>query len=177
MNMLSHSSHSYSFDSRANGYARGEGFGVVILKRLGDAIKDGDTISAVIRSTGSNQDGRTPGITQPSSDSQERLIRETYRKAGLSMALTRFCEAHGTGTAVGDPIESTAIGSAFREFRTPSDPLIIGALKSNIGHLEGAAGIAGLIKAVLCLERGIIPPNVDFRNVNPKIDPEHYLLL
>lgn len=125
MNMLSHSSHSYSFDSRANGYARGEGFGVVILKRLGDAIKDGDTIRAVIRSTGSNQDGRTPGITQPSSDSQERLIRETYRKAGLSMALTRFCEAHGTGTAVGDPIESTAIGSAFREFRTPSDPLIM----------------------------------------------------
>lgn len=128
--MLSHSSRSFSFDSRANGYARGEGFGVVILKRLEDAIMDGDTIRAVIRSTGCNQDGRTPGITQPSSVSQEHLIRETYRKAGLNMALTRFCEAHGTGTAVGDPIESMAIGSAFREFRTPSNPLIVYVIKS-----------------------------------------------
>jgi acyl transferase domain-containing protein len=125
MNMLSHSSRSFSFDSRANGYARGEGFGVVILKRLEDAIIDGDTIRAVIRSTGSNQDGRTPGITQPSSAAQERLIRETYRKAGLSTAFTQFCEAHGTGTALGDPIELMAIGSAFKDFRTPSNPLMV----------------------------------------------------
>lgn len=125
MNMLSHSSRSFSFDSRANGYSRGEGLGVVILKRLVDAISDGDTIRCVIRATGCNQDGHTPGITQPSSAAQESLIRETYRKGGLSMAVTRFCESHGTGTALGDPIEAMAIGCAFKEFRTPVDPLIV----------------------------------------------------
>ena len=134
MNMLSHTSKSYSFDHRANGYSRGEGFGVLVLKRLKDALRDGNTIRAVIRSTGSNQDGHTPGITMPSSTSQEVLIRETYEKAGLSMEPTRYFEAHGTGTPVGDPLEATALGAAFRKTRTSDDSLIIGAVKSNIGQ-------------------------------------------
>lgn len=125
MNMLSHDSRSFSFDSRANGYARGEGFGVLVLKRLSDAVHAGDTIRAVIRSSGCNQDGRTPGITQPSSIAQEALVRATYRKAGLTMGPTRFCEAHGTGTALGDPTEAMAIGSAFRHHRSAQDPLVM----------------------------------------------------
>lgn len=123
MNFLSPDSRCFSFDDRANGYARGEGFGVVILKRLSDALRDGDNIRAVVRSTGSNQDGRTPGITQPSSEAQERLIKETYEKAGLSLQPTRYIEAHGTGTAIGDPVEANAIGGAFRQYRSAEDPL------------------------------------------------------
>jgi acyl transferase domain-containing protein len=103
---------------------------------------------------------------------QEQLIRDTYEKAGLSMKPTRFFEAHGTGTAVGDPIESKALGSAFRRIRSPDDPLWVGALKSNIGHLEGASGIAGMIKTLLVLEKGMIPPNNNFEKVNPLIDTE-----
>lgn len=125
MNMLSPSSRSFSFDHRANGYARGEGFGVLVLKRLSDAVRDGDIIRAVIRSTGSNQDGYTPGITQPNGDSQETLIRETYERAGLDMKSTRFFEAHGTGTAIGDPTEASALGIAFRKSRTSDDPLYV----------------------------------------------------
>ena len=100
MNFISKDSRSFSFDHRANGYGRGEGFGVIVIKRLADALRDGDTIRAVVRSTASNQDGRTPGITQPSKDAQELLVRETYEKAGLSLQATRYVEAHGTGTAV-----------------------------------------------------------------------------
>ncbi|KAK2612526.1 hypothetical protein QQS21_001464 [Conoideocrella luteorostrata] len=170
MNFLSPDSRCYSFDHRGNGYARGEGFGVLVLKRLSDAVHDGDTIRAVIRSTGSNSDGRTPGIAQPSKAAQEKLIRDTYARAGLSRAATRFFEAHGTGTAVGDPIEANAIGAAFGEFRSPEEPLYVGALKSNLGHLEGASGVAGVIKAVLSLEKGVIPPNTNFEKLNPRID-------
>ncbi|KAH8879971.1 reducing type I polyketide synthase [Thozetella sp. PMI_491] len=173
MNMLSPTSMCHSFDHRANGYARGEGFGVLVLKRLSDALRDGHTIQAILRSTGCNQDGNTPGITMPSAVAQEDLIRSTYEKAGLSMYPTRYFEAHGTGTAVGDPIEADALGSAFRRTRTPEDPLIVGAVKSNIGHLEGAAGIAGVIKAILVLQKAIIPPNTNFQSLNPKIDAEY----
>ncbi|KAF2468466.1 reducing type I polyketide synthase [Lindgomyces ingoldianus] len=170
MGFLSPDSRCWSFDSRANGYARGEGCGVVVIKRLSDALRDGDTIRGVIRSTGSNSDGRTPGITQPSAQAQEILIRECYEKAGLDLGVTRFFEAHGTGTAIGDPIEVGAIGAAFSKYRSPEDPLYIGAVKSNIGHLEGASGIAGLIKTIICLEKGVIPPNTNFEKPNPKID-------
>jgi acyl transferase domain-containing protein/NADPH:quinone reductase-like Zn-dependent oxidoreductase/SAM-dependent methyltransferase len=170
MNFLSPDSRCYSFDHRANGYARGEGFGVLVLKRLEDAVRDSDTIRAVIRSTGSNSDGRTPGIAQPSGKAQEQLIRETYGKAGLSLGATRFFEAHGTGTAVGDPIEANAIGAAFGIHRSADEPLYVGALKSNVGHLEGASGVAGVIKTVLALESGIIPPNTNFERLNPRID-------
>ncbi len=112
MNFISPDSRCFSFDDRANGYGRGEGVGVLVLKRLTDALNDGDTIRAVVRSTGSNQDGRTPGITQPSRDAQERLIRETYEKAGLDMQTTRYVEAHGTGTVV-SPQRHANIHSQF----------------------------------------------------------------
>ena len=125
MYMLSPDNQCFAFDSRANGYARGEGFGVVVLKRLTDALRDNDNIRAVVRSTGSNQDGHTAGITQPSADAQAALIRETYRKAGLTMNKTRYFEAHGTGTAIGDPTEAHALGEVFRHTRAPDDPLIV----------------------------------------------------
>ncbi|KAF2728283.1 reducing type I polyketide synthase [Polyplosphaeria fusca] len=172
LQLLSPDSQSYSFDSRANGYARGEGFGVLILKRLHDAVRDRDCIRAVIRGSGSNHDGRTTGLTNPSKSAQSQLIRDTYARARLSMTETRFVEAHGTGTAMGDPIEANAIGETFRSSRQPNQPLYVGALKSNIGHLEGASGIAGVIKTILVLEKGIIPPNANFVNINPRIDPE-----
>ncbi|KAL2283045.1 hypothetical protein FJTKL_10160 [Diaporthe vaccinii] len=175
-NFLSKDSRSWSFDSRANGYARGEGHAVLVLKRLSDALQNGDTIRAVIRNTGSNQDGRTPGITQPNGDSQVDLIRRTYAQAGLDMHPTRFFEAHGTGTPVGDPIEANAIGVAFSQHRSSEDPLYIGAVKANIGHLEGCSGLAGVIKTILVLESGIIPPIAGFSLLNPKIQAERFHL-
>ena len=142
MNFLSSDAKCHSFDHRANGYARGEGFGVLVLKPVSQAIEDGDTIRALIRSVGVNQDGHTSGgITQPSKDLQARLIRETYRKAGLDMGKTRFFEAHGkynlsrsyrrvlsvlgTGTSIGDPIEARAVGECFRNHRSPKEPLYV----------------------------------------------------
>ena len=167
LGFLSPDSICYSFDHRANGYARGEGTAVLVLKRLSQAVRDKDLIRAVIRATGSNQDGKTPGITQPSKDAQETLIRETYMKAGLDLGKTNFFEAHGTGTPIGDPTEAAAIGAVFKDLR--KTPLIVGAVKSNIGHLEGAAGLAGLIKTILILEKGVIPPNIWFEKPNPAI--------
>ncbi|KAF6807652.1 polyketide synthase [Colletotrichum musicola] len=172
---LSADGRSYSFDSRANGYARGEGFGFVLLKKLSQALKDGDTIRAVVRATGANQDGRTPSITQPSPTAQVQLIRRTYERGGLDFATTDYVEAHGTGkslarTIVGDPIEASAIGQVFRDHREDSRPLYVGSVKSNIGHLEGASGLAGILKAIIVLEQGIIPPNIWVKEVNPAID-------
>ncbi|KAF2158513.1 hypothetical protein M409DRAFT_71605 [Zasmidium cellare ATCC 36951] len=172
LGMLGKDSRCYSFDHRANGYARGEGFGVLAVKPLADAIVAGDTIRAVIRSSGSNQDGRTPTLTQPSKLAQESLIMDTYAKAGLAMSETRYFEAHGTGTPVGDAIEASAIGASFRQFRSPEAPLYIGSVKSNIRHLEGASGVAGVIKTILALEAGIIPSNSNFERLNPKIDAD-----
>ncbi|KAI4629484.1 Type I Iterative PKS [Alternaria ethzedia] len=168
LNMMSKDSVCYSFDERASGYARGEGFGVLILKRLDKAIADGDTIRGVIRSTGCGQDGNTPSITSPSQSAQERLIRETYARAGLDLGDTRYFEAHGTGTPVGDPCEAAAINNVFSS-RTPEDPIFVGALKGNMGHPEGASGIAGVIKSLLVLEKGIIPPNVYPERINPAV--------
>ncbi|KXX75424.1 Lovastatin diketide synthase LovF [Madurella mycetomatis] len=161
----------HSFDSRANGYSRGEGFGVLIVKALDTALADGDTIRAVIRATATNQNGRT-NLALPSKEMQRRLIEETYRKAHLNMSHTRFFEAHGTGTAAGDPLEAMAIGNAFAPGRDSDDPIVVGAVKANIGHLEGAAGIAGVIKTVLALEKGIIPPIAGLMELNPEIDAE-----
>ncbi|KAI4714640.1 Type I Iterative PKS [Alternaria sp. Ai002NY15] len=168
LNMMSKDSVCYSFDERASGYARGEGFGVLILKRLDKAVADGDTIRGVIRSTGCGQDGNTPSITSPSQSAQERLIRETYARAGLDLGDTRYFEAHGTGTPVGDPCEAAAINNVFSS-RTPEDPIFVGALKGNMGHPEGASGIAGVIKSLLVLEKGIIPPNVYPERINPAV--------
>ncbi|KAI0430353.1 polyketide synthase [Xylaria sp. FL1042] len=158
-----------SFDEKGNGYGRGEGFGVIVLKRVSDAIRDGDTIRAVVRNSGSNQDGRSPGITQPTKAAQADLIRRVYSQAGLDMSLTRFFEAHGTGTSVGDPIEASAIGELFGSLRSPEQPLYVGALKSNVGHLEGASGVAAVIKGIYTLENGVIPANTWLDKLNPKI--------
>lgn len=160
----------YTFDERANGYAKGEGAGVVVIKRLADALKDGDTVRAVIRATGANQDGKTPGLTQPSRTAQEQNILETYQAGGLDLEATKYFEAHGTGTQVGDPIEARSISAAFQ--KSAEEPLYIGAVKPNIGHLEAGSGIASLIKTVLVLEKGLIPPNINFERTNPKIPTE-----
>ena len=171
MSFLSQDSRCWSFDHKANGYARGDGFGVLVLKRLSNALREGLAIRAVIRATGLNQDGRTNGgITQPSGEAQKALILDTFRRSNLDMKAVRFFEAHGTGTAIGDPIEASAIGESFRPYRSEDEPLIIGAVKSNIGHLEGGSGVAGVIKTILILEKGLIPPNAGFEEVNPRID-------
>ncbi|EMD62135.1 hypothetical protein GGP41_002398 [Bipolaris sorokiniana] len=165
----------FSFDHRANGFARGEGAGTVIVKRLSDALRNGDTIRAVVRGTGINQDGRTPGLTLPSSDAQERLIRTTYASAGLNFDDTTLVEAHGTGTKQGDAIEARGIAQAFKS-RRKDKPLYLGSVKASVGHLEGAAGVAGIIKSVLALENGIIPPQANFEKANPKIPFEKWNL-
>ncbi|KAI0895664.1 hypothetical protein F4806DRAFT_502638 [Annulohypoxylon nitens] len=174
LNFLSADSKCYSFDHRANGYARGEGVIALVIKPLWDAVQDGDMIRAVIRSTSSNQDGHTPGLTQPSPQAQEDLIRQVYKKANLPLNVTRYFEAHGTGTPVGDPIEMKAIGRVFRTSRSNEDPLYVGSVKANIGHLEGSSGLAGVLKSVLMLEKGIIPANANFEKINPKIDVDFY---
>lgn len=158
-----------TFDTTADGYVRGEGVGMLVLKRLENAIADGDPIQAVIMASSVNQDGHTPSITVPSSAAQERLIRKTLGKAGISAADVQYVEAHGTGTPVGDPIEARAIAAAYGEGRAESEKLFIGSCKTNIGHTEAAAGVAGLIKTVLCLKHKQIPPNLHFHNPNPAI--------
>ncbi|KAI0157191.1 hypothetical protein GGR52DRAFT_582973 [Hypoxylon sp. FL1284] len=170
MGFLSPNGVSNSFDHRADGYARGEGCIAMILKPVTSSVRDGNTIRAVIRSIGSNQDGRTPTLTHPSGSSQEKLIREVYSKAGLGFESTRYVEAHGTGTPTGDPIEFAAIASVFKRYRTSHYPLFVGSIKTNIGHLEGASGLAGVLKSILILERGSIPPNALFERINPAIE-------
>lgn len=166
---------SYSFDHRASGYSRGEGVATVLVKRLSTALRDGDTIRAVVRATGLNQDGRTPGITLPSAAAQEQMIREVYKRGGLDLAQTAYIEAHATGTAAGDPIEARAIANSFNTIEREA-PLIVGAVKSAIGHTEGASGLAGIIKSVMVLESAMIPPNTNFEKVNPKIPIDKWKL-
>ncbi|KAK4211896.1 polyketide synthase [Rhypophila decipiens] len=167
--LLSDTGRSFSFDNRGTGFGRGEGCGMIVLKPLDQAIRDNDPIRAVIAGTGLNQDGKTPGITMPNGKAQEDLMRQVYGNFGLDPNACGFVEAHGTGTRVGDPIEATALHNVLGQKRSVRDPLWIGSVKSNIGHLEGASGIAGVIKAALMLERGFILPNYDFKQPNPKI--------
>ncbi|KAL7795897.1 putative polyketide synthase [Trichoderma ceciliae] len=174
LNFLSPDGKCFTFDSRANGYGRGEGVGVVVMKRLSDAIRDNDTIHAVMRASCTNQDGRTKGITFPSKDAQIANIRAVYALAGLDFDQTGYIECHGTGTQAGDWQELQAISETIASVRSVDNPIFVGSVKTNIGHLEGAAGIAGLIKGVLALERGRIPPNINFIKGNPKIDFENW---
>ncbi|KAJ5084893.1 hypothetical protein NUU61_009472 [Penicillium alfredii] len=176
MKFLSPDGRCYTFDARANGYARGEAIACLILKPLANAIRDRNTIRAIIRGTGSNQDGRTPGITLPSATAQEALIRDVYSKAGLCPKDTGFVEAHGTGTQAGDPIEIGAIARVFGPGRPPDQPLRIGSIKTNVGHLEGASGLAGVIKAVLMLENCMFLPNRNFETINPRIPLDEWKL-
>lgn len=160
----------FTFDSRANGYGRGEGVGIIVLKRLSDAIRDNDTIRGVIRGTSTNQDGRTSGITMPSAEAQIVNIRKAYSSAGLGFDKTMFVECHGTGTKAGDPRELKAISEALCNERSPGNPMLVGSIKTNIGHLEGSAGVAGVIKAVMMIEHGKIPRHLNFESWNPDID-------
>lgn len=167
---------SFAFDSRANGYGRGEGSATVILKRLDDALRDGDPIRAIIRESGVNQDGKTETITTPSGEAQEALIRACYQKAGLDPTHTTYFEAHGTGTPTGDPIEARAIASVFSHGRASDEPLRVGSVKTNIGHTETASGVAAIIKVALALEKGQIPPSINFKNPNDKLNLEEWKL-
>jgi len=160
----------YSFDERAkSGFARGEGAGVVMLKPLDAALRDKDPIRAIIANSGVNQDGRTKGITLPNEYAQEELIKRVYRDAHINPEDCGFAEMHGTGTKAGDPIEARAVQRALGGGRTPRNPLYIGSVKSNIGHLEGASGIASIIKAAMILDKGLLLPNCDFQKPNPEI--------
>lgn len=170
LGFLSNDGRCYTFDSRANGYGRGEGVGIVVLKRLSDAIRDNDTIRGVIRGTSTNQDGRTSGITMPSPEAQVINIRKCYASAGLDADQTMFVECHGTGTQAGDPRELKAISDALCNERPADKPLLVGSVKTNIGHLEGSAGVAGVIKAVMTIENGMIPRHINFQSWNPDID-------
>ncbi|MCJ1383523.1 hypothetical protein MMC17_006637 [Xylographa soralifera] len=166
---LSPDGKSYAFDSRANGYGRGEGVATLVIKRLSDARAAGDPIRAVIRESLLNQDGKTETITSPSQAAQEALIRETYKKAGISPLGTQYFEAHGTGTPAGDPIEARAIAAVFQPGRQQDRFLRIGSIKTNIGHMEVTSGLGGVIKTVLALEKGFIPPSINYEKPNPKL--------
>ncbi|MBI3878807.1 MAG: thioester reductase domain-containing protein [Verrucomicrobia bacterium] len=172
MNMLSPTGRCQAFDARANGFVRGEGVGAILIKPLSAALAAGDRVYAVIRGTAVNQDGRTSGMTVPSQSSQEALVRRACAEAGLSPAAIQFMEAHGTGTSVGDPIEAAALGTVLGAGRARGNFCRLGSVKTNIGHLEAGAGIAGIIKAALTLHRGVIPPNLHFLTPNPNIDFE-----
>ncbi|KAF2963728.1 hypothetical protein GQX73_g9837 [Xylaria multiplex] len=168
---LSASSACHTFDASADGYARGEGFAALYLKSKGAAVHDLSPIRAFIRGTAINANGRTAGITHPSRLGQEAVIRAAYRNAGnLRPQDTSYFECHGTGTPVGDPIEIAAIGDVFSHNRSDDDPLYIGSVKTNIGHTESASAIAGIMKVVLALETGLIPPSIGIKTLNPEIN-------
>src|SRR5215813_1325237 len=167
--MLSADGRCKTFDAAADGYVRGEGCGVIVIKRLSDAIADGDNVLALIRGTGVNQDGPSGGLTVPSGPSQEAVIRQALANGGVEPSQISYIEAHGTGTALGDPIEVGALGTVFGRERPQYAPLVIGSVKTNFGHLEAAAGIAGLIKTVLALQHGEIPSHLHFKQPNAHI--------
>jgi amino acid adenylation domain-containing protein len=158
-----------TFDAAADGYVRGEGAALVVLKPLPAALKAGDRIYAVIRGSATGQDGKTNGLMSPNPKGQESVLREAYRRAGLSPGKVDYIEAHGTGTTLGDQIETRALGSVLSTGREPGHACVIGSVKTNIGHLEAAAGIAGLIKVALSLKHRSIPPTLHFNTPNPSI--------
>ncbi|CAN5130017.1 phthiocerol type I polyketide synthase PpsA [soil metagenome] len=158
-----------SFDAGADGFVRGEGCGAVVLKRLSEALRDGDRVLAVVRGSAINSDGRSNGLMAPNPAAQTAVLRAACDDAGVSPLDVDYVEAHGTGTLLGDPIEARGLGSVYGRGRGPDAPLLIGAVKSNIGHLEAAAGVVGFIKATLAVQRGRIPANLHFDAPNPHI--------
>ena len=175
--MLSPTGQCWTFDAAADGFVCGEGCGLVVLKRLSDAEADGDRIWAVIRGSSVNQDGASQGLTVPNGNAQKRAIEEALIRAGAAPWEIDYLEAHGTGTVVGDPIEVTAAAEVYQEGRERGRPLLIGSVKTNIGHLGPAAGVAGLIKTVLAMRHGLIPPHLNFKNPNPRIDWDNLPIL
>ncbi|MEP7048695.1 MAG: SDR family NAD(P)-dependent oxidoreductase [Pseudomonadota bacterium] len=166
--MMSFDGRCKTFDASADGYVRAEGSGIIVLKRLSDAQRDGDRILAVIRGSAVNQDGRSSGLTAPNGAAQEAVIRDALANAGLSPADISVIEAHGTGTSLGDPIEMNALGRVFGE-RPASAPLLVASVKTNLGHLEAAAGAASIIKVVLALQQRTVPKHLHLNNPNPLI--------
>ncbi|CAK1360631.1 unnamed protein product [Cercospora beticola] len=174
LQLLSPTGRSRMWDAAADGYARGEGAAALIMKKLSHALADGDEVYCIIRETGVNSDGRTNGITMPSAEAQAALIRQTYARACLDPLKDgcQYFEAHGTGTQAGDPQEARAIHEVFfPETRDTAEVLYVGSVKTVIGHLEGAAGVAGLIKAAEAVRRAIVPPNMLLQKLNPAIEP------
>ncbi|VBA41960.1 Phthiocerol/phenolphthiocerol synthesis polyketide synthase type I PpsC [Mycobacterium attenuatum] len=167
--VLSQSGLCHAFDAAADGFVRGEGCGVVVLKRLSNALHDGDRVLAVVRGSAVNQDGRSNGLMAPNPAAQMAVLRAAYANAGVQPREVDYVEAHGTGTLLGDPIEARALGKVLGRGRAATSPLLIGAVKTNLGHLEAAAGITGFIKAVLAVQRGQIPASLHFENPNPHI--------
>ncbi|UMM63944.1 type I polyketide synthase [Aristophania vespae] len=167
---------SKSFDASADGYGRGEGCVLFALKRIEDAMRDGDDIRAVISGTGVNQDGRTAVITLPDADAQENLMKEVMRKAGVEPSQIAYVEAHGTGTPVGDPIEAKAIARAVGQHKAKGEDVVVGTIKANLGHTEAVAGALGVLKALLCLEHRQVPPQANLTELNPAIPFDEYRL-
>ncbi|EHK97214.1 putative Phthiocerol synthesis polyketide synthase type I PpsA [Glarea lozoyensis 74030] len=159
---LSKDGRCFAWDSRANGFGRGEGVAVMIIKPLETALRDGDRVHGVIRGIGLNQDGKTPTISSPSMEAQVKLIHETYKRAGLDIADTGYVEAHMTGTAAGDPIEAEALAQTFGKSRAADDPIYVGSVKTNVGHAEPVSGLAAIIKTCFALREGLIPRNLNY---------------
>lgn len=168
--MLSPDGRCKTFDASADGYVRGEGCGVVMLKRLDDALRDNDNILALIRGSAVNQDGRTQGLTAPNEAAQVDVIRRALRDAEVTPADVTLIEAHGTGTSLGDPIEMAALATAYCHQRATDNPLFVGSLKTNVGHMEAAAGVGALEKVILALQHAQVPPHINFTTPSPYID-------
>ncbi|MFE7563007.1 type I polyketide synthase, partial [Kitasatospora sp. NPDC057500] len=159
----------YTFDARANGYVRGEGGGLVVLKPLAEALADGDTVYCVIRGSALGNDGTTSSLTIPAQEAQEEALRQAYRRAGVEPSEVQYVELHGTGTRVGDPIEAAALGAVVGARKPEGSPLLVGSAKTNVGHLEGAAGIVGLLKTALSIRHRALPASLNFATPNPEI--------
>ncbi|KAK8068274.1 Compactin diketide synthase [Apiospora saccharicola] len=170
MGALSPEGRSFAYDVKASGYGKGEGGGCVVIKPLRDALADGDPVRAVLRNAVCSHSGRTPGITMPSQAAQMKLLRRVHMGIGLDPTDTTFAEGHGTGTPVGDPIDASALAAELGSKSSAENPLHIGSIKSNVGHLEGASGIISIIKSIMMLERGVMLPNAGFEKMNPKIE-------
>lgn len=174
--MLSPSGQCFAFDDRANGYVRGEGAGIFTIKKLADAEKDGDRIYCVIRAAVINQDGNTSSMTVPGVETQAKMLEDALAKSGIEPKQVRYMEAHGTGTPVGDPIETRALGMVLSRGRDEGDTCLIGSVKTNVGHLESGSGVAGLAKAALVLHHDTVPPNLNFQRPNPNIPFDEFKL-
>jgi acyl transferase domain-containing protein/acyl carrier protein len=161
---------SRAFGAGANGYVRSEGAGIVALKRLSDALRDGDSVYAVVRGSAVNNDGASNGLTAPNPKAQEGVLRDACAAAGVAPADVHYVEAHGTGTPLGDPIEASGLGAVFGAARSVDEPLLIGSAKTNVGHLEAAAGVVGLVKVALAMRHDVLPPSLHFEAPNPHID-------
>ena len=170
--ILSASGRCRTFDAGADGFVRGEGCGVLVLKRLEEAERDGDRILGVVLGSAVNHDGASAGLTAPNGPAQERVIAEALSRAGIEPSEVDYLEAHGTATELGDPIEVRAAAAVYGEGRPPERPLLLGSVKTNVGHLEAAAGVAGVIKSLLALREGILPKHLHFETPNPRIDWE-----